>query len=48
MTRKPRAHAKPSKAKPRDLPAGPKATNIKAGVRLKPCFITSYSTSGDA
>ena len=47
MGKRPRNPLKANKAKrPRDLSAGPKAASVKAGIKLKPCFITSYSTSG--
>ena len=35
-------------AAPKDLPAGRRATNVKAGVKLRPTFVKSWSTSGDA
>jgi hypothetical protein len=49
MGKKTPSRPKQSKTKPpKDLSAGPRATNIKAGVRLQGAFVKSWSTSGDA
>lgn len=49
MGKKTPSRPKQSKTKPpKDLSAGPRATNIKAGVRLQGTFVKSWSTSGDA
>ena len=49
MGRKTPSRPKQSTTKrPKDLSAGPRATNVKAGVRLQPTFVKSWSTSGDA
>ena len=48
MGKKTTSRSKQSKKAPKDLSAGPKAAQVKAGATRRSTFIKSWSTSGDA